>query len=210
LLGFRYLHFHEELSLSDNANLFVAPGTLGLTSPMQAFHFATSDFIRARNHFYGAQVGLDLNLDFGKFFVSGRAKGALGATHEVVDIDSSGIAQTGLTFNTLLPAVTTPGGLLGGPLDVGRHSRDRICFVPEAEFKIGYYFTSWLRGYVGYNVLYVSDVVRTGNQTGISTTSVQAMVGGTTSMVNVSQPVFRFQDTHVWAQGIDFGLEFRY
>jgi hypothetical protein len=207
--GFRYLEFYEDLGLQNSFRLFLPAGFTDLNGaggPLNTnlptdLNYATADTIRTYNHFYGGQVGFDLDMSCCRFLVDVRAKAALGVMHQTVNVVGA----------TLLPDGTVaPGGLLSSPLDLGTHSRDRIAFVPEINVKLGYLITPNVRAYVGYDFLYITSVLRPGDQTGISTSGVQATVAGTTTQITVNQPTFRYHDTNVWANGINFGMEVRY
>ncbi|HKI32815.1 MAG TPA: BBP7 family outer membrane beta-barrel protein [Gemmataceae bacterium] len=213
LVGFRYLNFHEDLDVHNAVQLFQPAGFVdssgivggpsgsAFTNFPTAFSFSTNDAIQTHNLFYGPQVGIDLDMYIGRLLLDLRAKAALGVMHQTVDIAST---------STLSDGTTVAGGLLSAPFDQGSHSRNRIAFVPEINVKVGYVITPWLRAYVGYDFLYLSSVVRPGDQTGISTSGVQAAVAGTTSQITVNQPAFRFSSTDMIINGINFGVEFRY
>ncbi len=108
------------------------------------------------------------------------------------------------------PSSTAAGGALSSALDNGNHSRTRISFVPEVNVKLGYNFTSWLRAYVGYDWLYVTNVARPAEQSGSASLNTSVQVAGSTNAVNVSTPQFHFRDSNIWAQGINFGVELNY
>lgn len=209
LVGFRYLNFHEDLNLNNSVHLFLPPGFAdrnGLGGPLNTnlptdLAFATTDRIRTRNEFYGGQIGLDLDMFVGRFIMDIRAKVALGVMHQTANV---------FGVSTLPDGTTAAGGLLSSAFDQGSHSRNRIAAIPEVNVKLGYLITPNLRAYVGYDFLYLSNVLRPGDQTGITTSGVSATVAGSTSQITVSQPAFRFSETDVWVQGINFGMELRY
>ena len=67
------------------------------------------------------------------------------------------------------------------------YTRDRFTVVPEVGVNLGYQFTSYLRGSLGYNFLYWSSVARAGDQlTGIP------------------------KATDFWVQGLTAGVSFRF
>jgi hypothetical protein len=209
-IGFRYVDFHEDLAVEDDVSLFrpTSPPALAAldTDPLggslpETVNFTTFDLIRTRNHFYGGQVGVDMDAEVGHFFLKARGKVALGAMHEVVDIESRAINTDGTLVS---------GGLFGAPTDNGEHHRNRVCVVPEINVKLGYAVTHNLRAFVGYDFLYISDVVRPGDQVSLSTTNTTITVGGQTTNINVNQPTFRFRDTDMWINGINFGIELVY
>jgi hypothetical protein len=209
LVGFRYLDFRENLQIHDSTQLFLPAGfsdtnQFGLpldTNLPTNLTFTTADVIRTHNNFYGGQIGLDLDMYVGRLFADIRAKAALGVMNENVNIFGVSALPTG---------GVAPGGLLSSPLDQGSHSRNQIAFVPEINVKVGYQLLPSLRAYVGYDFLWLSNVVRPGDQTGISSSGVTATVAGTTQQIAVSQPSFRFKTSDVTINGINFGLEFRY
>jgi hypothetical protein len=139
-----------------------------------------------------------------------RAKIALGVMHQSADVVGTTVATSvpaGLLPNQGVPMA---GGLLSSPLDQGTHSRNRISAVPEVNVKLGYMITPCLRAYVGYDFLYVVNVLRPGDQVGLTSAGLTVNVAGTPNPITVSQPGFRFKDSDVWFNGINFGMEFRY
>ncbi len=217
LVGFRYVDFHEDFDLGGRFSLF-RPNIPGYADPPFSnvagrMDILTRDTILAKNRFYGAQVGLDFEGNWNGLFVSLRPRIALGGVHQVVKIEGSS--------TTVLDGVTTrvtPGGLLFAPLDVGRTSRDRFSLIPELNLKVGYNFTPWLRGHIGYDIMGFYHMVRPGDVTVTSsttTTLTSAPAAGTTgtsstTAVTVTQPTFRFRDSDILIQGINFGVELRY
>jgi len=105
----------------------------------------------------------------------------------------------GITSTVTVPAVTIPG--LGTTLAVGatafvQHFSNvsRFAVVPEVNLNVGYQFADWARAYVGYDFLYASDVAQPGEQ------------------INPAGLIFAPVQPHTdfWAQGVNFGLEFRF
>jgi hypothetical protein len=203
LFGFRYLNLHEDLTITDSFQYFQP---LGFPDPANAglptnISYATYDLIRTSNQFYGAQIGVDLDMFVGNFTIDFIAKAALGVMHQTTTV---------IGDNTQLNGVVAPGGLLSSAFDQGNHTRDKIAFVPEINLKLGYQVLPCMRVYVGYDCLYLSSVVRPGQQTGLSTTTIQANVGGTNSTITVNEPSYRYKANDLVVNGINFGVEFRY
>jgi hypothetical protein len=211
LFGFRYLLYKDELGFVNNVRLFLPPGFsdpagAGFTRDLD---FTSADRIRMWNHFFGGQAGIDMDIKFGSFFIYARGQLALGDMHQVAQVD--GLTQVNnRTPGTSPPSNTVLGGLLSSPVDLGHHSRDRFSYIPEVNVKFGYQFTSWLRGYVGYDALVIGHAGRAGDSSTTSTVNSNVSVAGSSATVNVNQPTFRFRDTDVWAQGLTFGMEVRY
>jgi hypothetical protein len=198
--GLRYQHFGEDFALSDQYTISFTNtnGTSVGTALPQTFSANTSDTISTRNNFYGAQVGADGEAYFGQFFINGRVRAALGANRETVDI-----------FSYSLAPGFTQGGAVFGQFDNGNHERTRISVIPDGTIRMGYQFCHYCRAYVGYDAMYMYNVVRPGDQV-TTTGGIQVNVNGSGSTTNVNQLGFRFNDANMWIQGFDFGIEFRY
>jgi hypothetical protein len=109
-----------------------------------------------------------------------------------------------------LPGMGTPTAFNGGLLtqantNIGHFARDRFSVLPEAGVNVGYQFTERLRGFVGYDFMYLSRVARPGDQiTPINSSQIPPNPPGPGPVrVNI-------KDSDFWAQGVNFGLEFRY
>jgi hypothetical protein len=201
LAGFRYLEFSESLSITENDNFLLAP-ILGGAS------MATiRDQFDARNFFYGGQVGVDTDFRYGKWSVELLTKVAVGETHEIVGIGGS---RT-LFAPSAGSAITSPGGLLALGTNSGRFTRDRFAVLPEGNFNVGYQLSCHIRATVGYSFLYLSEVARPGDQIDrvINQTQIPSTAGAGT-LVGPARPAFSFKGTDLWAQGVNFGFEFRF
>ena len=86
-----------------------------------------------------------------------------------------------------------------------------FAVVPELGINVGYQINPLWRVFVGYNFLYLSDVVRPGNQIDrvVNTTQLPSVLGPG-MLVGPARPTFVMKGTDFWAQGLSVGLEFRY
>jgi hypothetical protein len=209
LIGARYVDFHEDLHVDNEVSLFrpTSPTTLGTAAAgveptpstlPDPLNFGTLDTIQTRNRFYGGQIGADADINVGHFYFYARGKVALGEMHETINVDSHTLDVSGNLI---------PGGLLAAPTDNGTRSRNRICVLPEINVKLGYAITPNIRAFVGYDFLYISDVIRPGNQVELSQVNTQITVANSTNTITVNQPTIRFHDTDLWINGINFGLQ---
>jgi hypothetical protein len=82
--------------------------------------------------------------------------------------------------------------------------------IPETRLQFGYDVTSRVRARVGYNFLYVSDVLRPGNQIDRVVNVNQNGLVGTGTVQTPAVPAPLLQHSDFWAQGVTFGLEFRF
>jgi hypothetical protein len=238
LAGFRYAQLDEGLGLTSSVlhehhdNTLIEPflglpnGNILNSSLAQTTRWDQFD---CHNNFYGAQVGARGDYTWGRLSVMGSAKLAMGTMDESVQI--TGLTNTTTTATvtptrmialagiplmipTGEPAVTTTttthtvGGLFAQRTNIGLHSRSMFEVVPEANLKVGYQVTDYLRATVGYTFLYMSNVARPGIEIDRFVNPgllASPPVGGAPL-----RPLFQFKGTDYWAQGIDFGLEFRF
>lgn len=197
LAGFRHLHLTESVNIRED--LFQLPDATG---PVGDVRFIVNDSFAARNQFNGGQLGFRSQLGTGRFNLELVSKLALGVNRQQVNI-----AGSTLTAVTGGPTLVGNGGLLALPTNIGTYERDRICFVPEVGINAIYYLTPYIRCLAGYNFLYMSSVVRPGDQIDLRVNPnfiPPAVPGGP------ARPSFPFNGTDLWVQGINLGLEVRY
>jgi hypothetical protein len=200
LAGFRWLELSEGLGVNENlavpAGIPIIAGTT----------FQVNDQFTTRNWFYGGQVGARGEVRWQNFFVNVLGKVALGDTHQVIEVAG----------NTVIGAPGVPprvgsGGLLALPSNGGRFSRDEFAVVPEVGINVGYQLGQYLRVFLGYSFVYWSNVVRPGDQVDLTVNPTQLPTTSLTpQLVGAPRPQPLFRDTDFWAQGVSFGLEFRY
>jgi hypothetical protein len=240
LAGFRWAQLDEGLSIvssvgHDSTSTTTFEPALGLpTGSIPVLNNSSSlttrwDQFDVRNNFYGAQLGLRGGYEWKRLSILAGAKAALGTMNQTVTINGASQFSTTTTVTptqqTLLagiplqtatgdPNVTTTttghsaGGLFAQPTNIGHYTRNVFAVVPEADFKVGYQVTDHLRATVGYSFLFMSSVVRPGDQIDRVINPSQL----TSPPVNGApfRPLFQLKSTDYWAQGVDFGLEFRF
>jgi hypothetical protein len=198
--GFRYLDLDESLTI--NENILALP-----TAPtFPNARINVMDSFATRNQFYGGQIGVNREWRRGRWFMDFKGKLALGDTHQTITINGS---QTIVQPNGTV--LTSQGGLLALPSNIGRFSQDRFSVVPEIGLNLGFQFNDRLRVFVGYNFLYWSSVVRPGEQIDrvIDVTQIPNFPTGAIP-TGQARPAVLFKTNDFWAQGINLGLEFRY
>jgi hypothetical protein len=193
LVGFRFLELKDRLDISSVTD------TTPSTGPV-----LVSDAFHTINRFYGGQIGADLQFWRGRWFVDLRGKFGLGAMCRVVAIDGA------TTFTAGGPTVV-PGGLFAQPTNIGYHTNTDFGFVPEGSCRLGYQFTNYLSGYLGYSAIYLArNVVQPGNQIDRTVNVNQVASLGVTPVAPLGtdiRPAFAIRGTDWWAQGFQFGLE---
>ncbi len=211
LTGFRHLNLEERLEISrtalDFAGLLADPANPGNPQPAGTI-LATTDRFRTGNQFYGGQIGVRTNLQTEAGFTLGLgAKIAFGATRQTVTVNGTTIQQ--------LPggALTEfPVGILAGTSNSGSVSRDTFTVVPELECKLGVALTPSLHLFTSYQFLIWSKVIRPGDQISraVDERTIPTAVAFTPGFQGPSPTTPAFNQSSFWAQGITFGLEFRY
>jgi hypothetical protein len=200
IAGFRYLELDEGLTITEN--LAVEPGVPAIGGSF----IGVADQFSTHDRFYGGQLGARAEYWRGNAFVNVTGLVALGDTHQVVGINGTTvIAAPGMA------PVALRGGILALPSNSGHFHRDDFSVVPEIGLNVGYQVLPHVRVFMGYTFLYWSDVVRPGDQIdrGVNLTQLPSnLTPGT--LVGPARPAVLFKDTDFWAQGINFGIEFRF
>jgi hypothetical protein len=85
--------------------------------------------------------------------------------------------------------------------------------VPQLGLQAGWQPLDWIRLFVGYDFLYLSDVARPGDQVDrvINPTQGPAFTNNPNSVLTgPARPTFPGRSTDFWAHGLSFGVELRY
>jgi hypothetical protein len=192
LAGVRYLRIEESLAIRTRSTA-LATGTV----------FGTADIIRTFNDFYGGQLGFRCEVGFGKWFVQGVGKGAVGYMRQRVDLAGVSTEQIGGLVNSV------PGGLFNEPQQLCRHRADELACIGEAGINVGCQLSSWCRIYAGYSFLYVNSVVRpTSSMTPIlnpTRVPLSPTFGASPTRI-IERDVMR--DTEFWLHGANIGIQF--
>ena len=201
--GFTWLQLNENLVIAEN--ITVLP-----TAPSPPFvpgsTIVATDRFETRNNFYGGQIGARAEWWRGAWFTNVRGIVAMGDNHEQVTINGT----TVFTSPGGAP-VTQRGGLLALPTNIGTYNRDQFSVIPQLGLNVGRQLTNNFRVFVGYTVMYWSNVVRPGDQIDpvVNPTQLPTPTGPGT-LVGPARPAFAFHESALWAQGINFGVEFRW
>jgi hypothetical protein len=182
LAGFRHLTLEEDLSVSRSLNLIGAD-----------FGASANNFFGTQNRFYGGQFGGQARVNFGRFYVDGAMKVALGSTIESVTIaGNSAINFNGQSF----PLGESP---MVRASNAGTTRNTRFAVVPEVTGKLGFRLTDNISAYAGYTFIYWSDVARPGEQ-----------VDTRLSLPTGPFPARTGATTDLFVHGLSFGGEIRF
>lgn len=205
LVGFRYFAVDENLNVGSHTQLLngtTVPFSFGsVTAPTVV---ETADHFGTLSQFYGGQVGVNAVAQKGRYYLGGTFKLAMGATYEIVN-------QTGLsrTIDAAGAVRESPAGLLVLQSNYRHQSVTRFAVLPELGVKVGCDVTQHLGLWVGYDFLYLSSVIRPGDQIDrtVDTTGLPVSSGFTNTP---TRPRVQLNSTDYWAQGVSFGLSLKY
>ena len=121
------------------------------------------DSFTTRNRFFGPQFGAKLNWARSGFTFDVAFKLAVGAMMEQATIQGGTTAMlpSGMRFYR-------PGGFLALSTNSGVHDRTKLAFMRDTTFSFGYSITENIALRVGYDLLWVSNVVRPGEQASLN------------------------------------------
>jgi hypothetical protein len=197
LAGYRYLNLDEGLTINE---MLVSTNSGGVI-PLGTTFDLTDDF-QTESEFHGVDIGLAAQWRRGRWTLDLLGKAALGNTTNTVSINGS---TTTMIPNG--PTNTGVGGLLAQATNIGTYEEDEFSVVPELGVNVGYNITPRLRALVGYSFLYWTNVVRPGDQIDLSLNPSQFPPG---TLNGEPRPSFSFNDSDFWAQGLNFGAEYRF
>ncbi len=214
LFGFRWLNLGEQEDFSTtNETVNSAP---------EHIVFNAADTFETSNNFYGGLVGLRTEYApddgsggwRGGFCYRGAFLFALGDTVERININ--GESQTNLGNPPAASNINYAGGVFAQPTNMGAHDADHFAFVPEGDFAVGYAFASWGRVMLGYDVIYISDVARPGDQIdpGVNVYRSGVVQGASPPIAapatDPSRPAYTAAQSTFWAQGLTIGVELHF
>ena len=212
LIGFRALDLQESILIQDSfRDVTGFPGGAGLTflgAPvMTGAPLTDLDSFRVHNQFWGPQIGgrFEWTRDIWTLNVVGKV--ALGWSQELAVVSGS----TTAVVNPGDARATTVGGVLTQASNTGRYFRNAFAVVPAAGLNLTCQLTPRISAHVGYDYLYWSNVLRPGDA--IDRTVNRFAVPSDQNYglgTGPARPAFNFQSTSYWAQGISFGLEFKF
>lgn len=194
LAGYRYLGVFDEVEYEQDSTGLVPGPTFG--NRVQLL-----DRFNAENNFHGFNLGFDSERTFGVWFVGLRASAAIGGVQQIRKIDGRAVVT---------PAVGVPNttfqGLYAQSTNIGQLKRTWFAVLPEVGLRTGVQFSESARFYFGYNWIYLSSVVRAGDQ--IDTRVNPNLLPGSTTIGGPLLPNLpRLKKTDFWIQGVSFGME---
>jgi Putative beta barrel porin-7 (BBP7) len=191
--GYRFLNLNEGVGIAETET-FTGPN---IGAPVR---FDLTDNYNTRNAFNGGELGLEAEFRHCQWYVDAYGKVALGGNAAQVNVSGNTVETVGP-----ITAAFNRGFLTSSPSQTGTFNRSTFAVVPEVGLRIGCQVNDHLRAFVAYTFIYWSDVARPGEQIGqnVSLTHLPPLPAGPSQLLDIRTSDF-------WAQGVSFGLEFRY
>jgi len=185
LYGYRGIQVQDRIEVTD-----VETPLNGMGQPIQIW-----EKFNTLNQFNGGQVGIEGEWHFlPRCFLGGQFKLALGDVTQTVTIN-------GVATPAFDPFGNSNLTLHAENNNIGKFTRNNFAVAPELNLKLGYDITERLQIWVGYDVLFLSSVVRAGDQ--IDTTFTFPNGQG-------PRPAVLFKTTSWTGQGFNLGLKYTF
>jgi hypothetical protein len=190
--GYRFARLSDQVDIRHNST--------DLTTSTTTF---AEDFFVTGNEFHGGEVGIVWERRRGRWILTGVGRIALGNNRQTVRIEGRSIIDDGTG-----PQAFT-GGVLAQSSNIGFRSRDEFSILPELGLTVGLQLTNWARVTVGYNFLYMSNVVRAGDiiDRDLNPGLLPPPSG---PLTGPARPQFIFHETDFWSQGLTAGVDVRF
>jgi hypothetical protein len=182
-----------------------------------------TDQFQTRNQLWGAQIGGRWEIRRGIFFGTLTGKVAFGPNHQTTSLLGQTVATTpdGQQATGVGGLLVQPGGEVVGIANgqevrqnfanAGTHKTDWFAIAPEVGVQVGAQLTRYMRGHIGYNFLYMNNVVRPGDT--IDTTINRKYVPFSDqyrSNTGPDRPQALFGRDDFIAHGVEVGLQFQF
>jgi hypothetical protein len=215
IAGPRYMQIEESLNVSSVSDLLpgntapaafgVFPATFGAAGDRQ--RLVIQDMFKVTNQFYGGQIGLQSEWRRGRWTVLGNYKLAAGNMVSSVEIEG----KSTLTRGVQAFSGGVRGGVLATPANIDKSEIDRFTFMPEINLTLGYQITPGFSVGVGYNYLYIADLVRPGEIVNPRQQPGNIPASANFGAVAGNQPQNDiFKRSEFYLHGINFSLNVRY
>jgi hypothetical protein len=197
IAGYRYAR------LMDTTDFNSAVVNIGGTALALNASQTVSELFQSTNNFHGADLGFITTFRGPCLSLELLTKVALGGVTRYTIID-------GDTVTTPAPGqtpITTEGGLLTQRTNIGERRDSSFAVLPEFGAKLGYQVRPCMQLTVGYNLLILNNVIRSGDMIDTTLNLTQASNG---ALVGAARPAYAPGTSTFWAQGISFGMQYNY
>lgn len=193
--GYRYSELTDQLRISES--------TISLTGPTLDTAFQLFDQFKTENQFHGGQFGIRVVRPHSRnMTIELLGKVALGNTQTKAFISG----QT-ITDPPDLDASTTNSGLLVQETNSGEFDDNSFSTIFDVGVWLRHHSNCGLTTSIGYSFLFWSDVLRAGDVIDTTVNPTQIPPG---TLNGEARPALEFNTTDFWAQGLNFGIEYRF
>ncbi|MCH7751270.1 MAG: BBP7 family outer membrane beta-barrel protein [Planctomycetes bacterium] len=193
LFGLRYTNLDESLIITED---------LETTDPNQ-IEIDGQDRFFTNNEFIGGELGFLWEWECRRWSVELLSLLAIGNNRQSVDISGFTNQDEGAGIET------KPGLLLTQTTNIGSYSRNEFSVIPQIGATVGFQLTPRFRLTGGYTLMYWGNVVRPGDQIDLHVNPALLAFPPPANPVP-ARPAFAFNETDLWAQGINIGGEYRW
>ncbi len=197
--GYRYFRYREGLTIQERLNVTDPGGAVAVGTT-----FDIRDSFSTENDFHGGELGLSTVFQRDCWSLDVLTKIAIGNMHQNVNIEGS---------NVVAPPNQTPlsgsGGFLALSTNMGGYNRNDFAVLPELNMNLRYCYSESLSLALGYSLLWITDVSRSGDQIDASVNVSQLPANGN-SLIGDPRPAPQLGSTTMWVQGINLGLVWKY
>ncbi len=193
--GYRYAALEDYVRIDE--------ATVSLGGPTVDSTFDLFDQVGSRNRFHGGQLGIRILRHTDAIWsIELNGKVALGATTSTLVLEGETVATSADGQSN-----TTDSGLLVQSTNRGTYEDDTFSTLSEIGVTLRRQFGCGLAARFGYSFLYWSDVLRAGEQFDLSINTSQIPPG---TLEGEPRPAVPLDTAGFWAQGMHFGLDYRY
>ena len=129
---------------------------------------------------------------------------AVGGMNQEVDINGGSAAALSSGAH-----IERPGGLLALSSNIGEYNRTKLVVMRDATLNIGYAITPNVKLNLGYNLFWVSSVIRPGEQIDLGVNPALLPFSGAAPS-GPARPAFHFNGEEFWMHGINVGLSVQF
>ena len=198
LAGYRFFQLNEDLRVTTNTT------SIATDTPIQVgTRFGIFDSFQTRSQFNGGQLGINWRCYGGCWGLDLLAKVAVGGMTQTVSIDGQTVVTPPQGQTS-----TSRGGILAQNSNIGQFQRSRFAVLPEFGVNLHRQLNACWKLNIGYSLLIVTNVVRPGDQIDTQLDPNQFPPPATAGPFTF--PKFAFNDSDIWLQGINVGLEYNF
>lgn len=196
--GYRFIDLNESLTIVSSSSATLTP--LPFPIPDDGTIEIVDQFT-TRNIFNGGEIGLAGEYVRSRWSFAVVKRLALGSMNQQVSIKG----RTSALYENY--AASYEGGVLAQPTNIGTFTQNKFAWIPELDLKLGYQVLPKVRLTVGYNLTYISSVVRPGGQvdTNVNMTQIAGL-----PLIGPPDPAVTMDTTSVWLQGFTTGIDMRF